>query len=194
MTPLVALGASLGGLRALSTILSGAPPDLGAALLVAQHRRANAEPLLAQLLARACALPVGDAYDKQPVEPAQVYVAPGDYHLLVEDDGRRLALSTEGPVRHARPSIDVLLESLAASRCEMRVAVLLTGASHDGARGAEAVQRAGGMVVVQAPDEAESPVLPRAVLARLAPDAVLPLAEIGPFLWGSLPRKAGARG
>jgi two-component system, chemotaxis family, protein-glutamate methylesterase/glutaminase len=194
MTPIVALGASLGGLRALSTILGCAPPELGAALLVAQHRRADAEPLLAQLLARACALPVRDACDKQPVQPAKVYVAPSDYHLLVEDDGRHLALSTEGPVHHARPSIDVLLQSLAASRCELRIAVLLTGASHDGARGAELVQRAGGLVVVQAPDEAESPVLPRAVLARMAPDAVLPLAEIGPYLWASLRRKPGGRG
>ena len=141
MTAIVALGASLGGLRAVGQVLRGLPAAFDAALVVVQHRRAEADALLAPLLARGSQLPVCDAEDKQPLRTGHVYVAPSDYHLLVEEDGLHLALSTEAPVGHARPSIDVLLESLARSRCPTAVAVLLTGASGDGAWGAEVLQR-----------------------------------------------------
>jgi two-component system chemotaxis response regulator CheB len=178
VTALIGVGASLGGLRALSVVLSGLPRDLDAAILVVQHRRADGDSLLAELLARDSALPVREADDKMAVEPGCVYLAPSDYHLLVEDDGSTLALSTEAPLNYARPSMDVLFDSLARCRVPQRTAVLLTSASDDGARGAVALQRAGGRLLVQDPADCESPVLPRALLARTTPDALLPLAQI----------------
>jgi two-component system chemotaxis response regulator CheB len=93
--------------------------------------------------------------------------------MLVEHGGRSIALSTDSAVRFARPSIDVLFESLAYSVGRDAIAIVLTGASDDGARGAEAVKRVGGRVLVQTPDSAESSVAPSASLARFTPDAVL---------------------
>src|SRR5438046_815995 len=107
---LVVVGASLGGLEALRTLLGGLPPDFPAPVAVAQHRRGRDGPLR-NILQEHSALPVVEAEDKLWVETGRVYLAPPDYHLLVEPG--HFALSTEGPVTYARPSIDVLFESAA---------------------------------------------------------------------------------
>jgi two-component system chemotaxis response regulator CheB len=169
----VAIGASLGGLHACRRLLWALPRDFPAPILLAQHRLAEAEPLLVGLLSREDGLPVVEPDDKVQLVPGTVYVAPGNYHMLVEQGGRSIALSTDAAVRFARPSIDVLFESLAYSVGREAVGVVLTGASDDGARGAEAIKRAGGRVMVQTPESAESAVAPSASLARFRPDAVL---------------------
>ena len=172
----VAIGASLGGLRALQIVLQGLPVGLPASVIVAQHRRADPESRLQWLLSRSCALPVVEPEDKLPLELGQVYLAPSDYHLLVERGS--LALSVDPPVQFARPSIDVLFESVADAYGPAAVGVMLTSASADGAQGALAIKRSGGRVLVQDPADAESPVGPRAVMDRTPVDAVLPLEEI----------------
>ena len=169
----VAIGASLGGLHACRRLLWALPRAFPAPILLAQHRLAEAEPLLAGLLSREDGLPVVEPDDKALLVPGTVYVAPGNYHMLVEQGGRSIALSTDAAVRFARPSIDVLFESLAYSLGREAVGVVLTGASDDGARGAEAIKRMGGRVLVQTPESAESAVAPSASLARFRPDAVL---------------------
>jgi two-component system chemotaxis response regulator CheB len=121
-------------------------------------------------------LPVIEPEDKLPLQPGHVYLAPSDYHLLVEHGW--LALSVDPPVQYARPSIDVLFESLADAYGPRAVGVMLTSASADGAEGAAAIKRAGGRVLVQEPGSAESPVGPRAVIARTPVDAVLPLEQL----------------
>jgi two-component system chemotaxis response regulator CheB len=151
-------------------------------VLIAQHRLAEAEPLLAGLLSRADGLTVIEPDDKAPLLPGIVYVAPGNYHMLVERSGDCIALSTEPAVRFARPSIDVLFESVASSFGSRAIGVVLTGASDDGARGAQAIKRAGGRVIVQSPDQAESRVAPAAALARVKADAVLDIEEIAGML------------
>jgi two-component system chemotaxis response regulator CheB len=110
-----------------------------------------------------------------------VYLAPADYHLLVESD-RTFALSTEGPVRYARPSIDVLFESAADVYGDKVAGVLLTGASADGARGAQRIKQRGGWLIVQDPATAESRVLPNAGLAAAQADEVVPLDRVAASL------------
>ena len=118
--------------------------------------------------------------DKDRVIAGRVYIAPPDYHLLV--DAGYFALSTDGRVLHARPSIDVLFESAADAYRDRLIGVVLTGASADGALGATRIKQRGGRVVAQNPASAESPVMPKAAIAAGAVDEILPLADIALFL------------
>ena len=189
---LVVIGASWGGLNAVGEILSALPAETDAAIVVAQHRANDAvQGGLAGLLAHRAHLPVEDANDKTLIEPRHVYLAPPNYHLLVQPG--YFSLSTDDHVHHARPSIDVLFESAADAYRERVVGVILTGANADGAAGLARIKRAGGVAVVQDPLTAERREMPGAALAATAADAVLPLGEIGPFLNGLLCEPAGAR-
>jgi two-component system, chemotaxis family, protein-glutamate methylesterase/glutaminase len=187
----VGIGASLGGLNACRRLLWALPRAFPAPLLLAQHRLAEGEPLLAGLLSRENGLPALEPDDKAQITPGTVYIAPSNYHMLLEQGGRHIALSTDPPVRFARPSIDVLFESLAQSIGHEAIAVVLTGASDDGARGAEAIKRAGGRVLVQTPDSAESAVAPKAALARFEPDAVLDVDDMPGLLCSWLMAEVG---
>src|SRR6478672_8969170 len=133
-TELVAIGTSLGGLSALLEVVRQLPRDLPVPIVIVQHRGPTADTGLVTLLQQHTALAVVEAEDKTPLKPGTLFVAPADYHLLVEDRDS-LALSTDAPVRSARPSIDVLFESAADAVGDGVVGVLLTGASADGAAG-----------------------------------------------------------
>lgn len=181
---LVAIGASWGGMKAIGTVLEALPEGFEPPVVVAQHRTAASnEDLLERILAKRSSLEIVGANDKEPLEPGHVYVAPADYHLLVEGD--HLALSTEARVQFARPSIDVLFESAADSYGERAVGVLLTGNNEDGAAGLARIAAAGGLTVAEDPDTAERPEMPAAAVALGAARHVLPVEQIGPFL-GSL--------
>jgi two-component system chemotaxis response regulator CheB len=173
---LAVIGASWGGMRALGEVLAGLDPANQLCLAVAQHRSPDTDQTLARYLDRSCPLPVREVDDKDPIRPGVVYLAPGDYHLLVEPG--HLALSTEGAVRFSRPSIDVLFETAADAYGDALVAVVLTGANDDGCRGLLAVKAAGGYVIAQDPDTAERPEMPTGALASGTVDVVLPLEEI----------------
>jgi two-component system, chemotaxis family, protein-glutamate methylesterase/glutaminase len=189
---LIVIGASWGGLHAVGEILSALPAETDAAVVIAQHRTSDAvQGGLAGLLSHRAHLPVEDAHDKSSIEPGHVYIAPPDYHLLVQPG--YLSLSIEDRVRYARPSIDVLFESAADAYRERVVGVILTGANDDGAAGLARIKHAGGVAVVQDPLTAERREMPGAALAATAADAVLPLDQIGPFLYGLLCEPAGAR-
>jgi two-component system, chemotaxis family, protein-glutamate methylesterase/glutaminase len=179
---LIVIGTSLGGMRALEVLFGGLMPDFPLPIAVVQHRGtdAAAQSQLASLLQTRCALSVCEAEDKQPIAGGSVYLAPPDYHLLV-DDGH-FALSVDERVSYARPSIDVLFESAAEVYRRSLVAVLLTGASNDGTRGAKRVRELGGRVVAQDPRTAEAPVMPQSAIHAAAVDLVLPLDEIAPYL------------
>lgn len=173
----VAVGASWGGLEALGRLLGALPRTFRAPMAVVQHRGTSTpEGAMRHYLATRCPLAVVDAQDKEPVTDGTVYLAPPDYHLLV-DDGF-LSLSVDPPVAFSRPSVDVLFESAADCFGDGLVAVILTGANSDGAKGALAVKRAGGTVLVQDPAEAERPEMPAAAIAAGAADGVLPVAGI----------------
>jgi two-component system chemotaxis response regulator CheB len=173
---LIAIGASLGGLAAVGVLLRGLPARLGVGIVLAQHRRPDPQSRLVDLLAHDCALPVLEPEDRSLLEPDRVYLAPADYHLLVEPGV--LALSIDPPVNFARPSIDVLFESVADAYGPAAIGVMLTNSNEDGAEGARAIKRAGGCVLVQDPARAESPIGPRATLALTPVDAVLDLPEL----------------
>jgi len=173
---LVVVGVSLGGMHALKTLLAGMPSDFPWPLAIAQHRSPDSDDLLAGLLQVQTPLPVADAWDKEPIQPGRVYLAPPDYHLLVEPG--YFSLSRDEPVSNSRPSIDVLFESAADAYGAGVIAVVLTGANADGARGAARIKARGGCVIVQDPATAENPTMPQAALAAAAVDAVLPLEAI----------------
>lgn len=183
------MGCSWGGMRALEVVLEALPANLPAAVVIAQHRSPESPRNgLAGILSSASKLPVAEVEDKDPIEAGHVYIAPTDYHLLVEPG--YFSLSTEGVVQFARPSVDVLLESAADSYGERLIAVILTGANEDGSAGCIRVKGSGGVVLAQHPDSSAKPTMPRAAIATGAVDRVLALADIGPHiarLCGRLP-------
>jgi two-component system chemotaxis response regulator CheB len=176
---IVVVGTSYGGLAALQTLLPALAPDFPLPVVVVQHRGKDRDTLC-EFLQRHSVLPLTEPNDKDAIAPGRVYLAPRDYHLLVERDG--FALSTEAPVSYARPSVNVLFESAAEVYREHTVGVVLTGANADGARGLAKIKAYGGMCVVEDPSSAESKGMPRAAVEAVKPDAVLPLAGIAPFL------------
>ena len=177
---LVVVGTSLGGLNALEVLLGGLAKEFAMPMAVVQHRSSNSDGALLTLLRSYCQLPVEEAEDKQLIVPGHVYLAPPDYHLLV--DGTSFALATEAPVLHARPSIDVLFESASIAYRDRLIGIVLTGASKDGAAGAQALKARGGMLLVQEPQSAENSTMPAAAINAATPDHVFKLDEIAPFL------------
>lgn len=174
---LVAVGTSWGGLEALGRLLGNLPPHFRTPIAVVQHRGAGTpDGAMQKYLADRCALAIVDVEDKEPIEPGHVYLAPPDYHMLV-DDGF-LALSLEASVAHSRPSVDVLFETAADSFGPRLVAVVLTGANNDGSRGVVKVRAAGGVVLVQDPEEAERQEMPEAAIATGEKVEILPLARM----------------
>jgi two-component system chemotaxis response regulator CheB len=178
---LICIGASWGGLRAVGHVLCDVPDSVDVPIVVAQHRHPDSAATLAYLLGRRIARPVVEAEDKLPIERGSVYLAPADYHLLVEPG--RFALSLAERVKHARPSIDVLFESAAHAYGAGTIGVILTGANDDGAAGLARIKQRGGVAVVQDPADAERRAMPQAALAATVADAVLPLTEIGKFVY-----------
>jgi two-component system chemotaxis response regulator CheB len=177
---IVVVGTSRGGLNALGIVLSGLPRDFPLPVAIVQHRTRDADSSLADLLQQQTPLPIIETDDKTEIEPGFIYLAPPDYHLLVGP--KHLSLSTEERVSFSRPSIDVLFDSAATTFGRGVVAVVLTGANDDGADGCAAVKKKGGRVIVQDPRDAESPIMPLAVVRRKLADAVLPLADIASHL------------
>jgi two-component system chemotaxis response regulator CheB len=177
---IVVVGTSIGGLRALQTLLSGLPDDFPVPVVVVQHRGKDSETGLCDFLARSSRLPISEPDDKEAIMPGRAYLAPRDYHLLVENG--TFALSTDAPVSFARPSIDVLFESVADEYKEDVIGIILTGANRDGARGLAAIKMQGGLTLVEDPASAACREMPDAAIAGTEVDRVLVLAEIGPFL------------
>ena len=176
---IVVVGTSYGGLAALQVVLPALAQDFGMPVVVVQHRGKDADNLC-EFLQRHSALPLSEPNDKDAIAPGRVYLAPRDYHLLIERDG--FALSTEAPVGYARPSVNVLFESAADIYQGHVVGVVLTGANTDGARGLAKIKAYGGLCVVEDPAGAESRGMPQAAIAAAKVDAILPLPEIAPYL------------
>jgi two-component system chemotaxis response regulator CheB len=181
---LIVIGCSLGGMHALQTIISALPKDFCVPIVVAQHRHKNSNEGLPAYFRRNTKFNVVDADDKQWIEPGHMYLAPADYHLLIEKTAAHgeLHLSVDEAVRHSRPSIDVLFESAADAYGSQLIGVVLTGSNEDGARGAKRIKERGGLVVVQDPRTAEAPEMPAAVAAMVQVDRILPLEAIASFL------------
>lgn len=185
----VVIGASAGGIDALRQIFKDLPAGFPGALLVVIHTgpHSSAERLT-ELLTRAGELSVKIAQDGEPIRQGVAYFAPIDAHLVVEGD--RLRLGTGAPEHHSRPAIDVLFRTAAAAFGRRVIGVILSGLLREGSLGLRAVHDAGGITVVQDPESAEYPEMPRNALKDLGVDYCLDLSEIGPLL-ELLVRRAG---
>lgn len=181
----IAIGASAGAVQALMGLLPALPADFALPVFVVVHVPAGRRNALATLFDGSCAMAVREADDKEPIEPGTIYFAPPGYHLLVESP-ESLALSTEEAVSFSRPAVDVLFESAAEAYGAGLVAIVLTGANADGARGLRRVVQAGGMAIVQDPAEAAAATMPQAALAASPAARVLGIAQIASLLM-SLP-------
>lgn len=177
---MIVIGASLGGLKALKSILLTLPASFPVPIAAALHRHKESDDAMIDFLQDDISMPITEVIDKEPIEPGHVYLAPADYHLFVEDD--HFSLSIDELVLYARPSIDVLFESAAESFGDKVIGVVLTGANQDGARGAGKIKQQGGRIIVEDPDLAECAIMPRATLQAVQVDYIRPIGEIGPLL------------
>jgi two-component system chemotaxis response regulator CheB len=174
---IVVVGASWGGLYALMDLLGALPADFGCPVIVVQHRAPDGDDKrLAKVLSRYSALPVADADDRQALEPGRVYLAPADYHVIIERD--HMELTVDDLVEWSRPSINVLFESAAIAHGSDVIAVLLTGFGRDGASGLARVRDAGGATIVQEPKSAMQAAMPQAGIDAGGAVEVMPLEQI----------------
>jgi two-component system chemotaxis response regulator CheB len=179
----ICIGASWGGLNAVGQVLSDLPAAVDVPIVLVQHRSADAQDgALAELLSGQSRRRVLDAEDKMRLEPGHVYVAPPDYHLLVERGS--LALNVDERIQFARPSIDVLFESAADAYGSRVIGIILTGANEDGAQGLRHIKESGGVALIQDPAGATRRAMPDAAIATTVADAILPLDAIGKFVYG----------
>lgn len=186
---MIAVGASAGGVEALTILVGGLPADLPAAVLVVLHMPRAAPSALALILNRPGPLRASTAVDGEVPEPGRIYVAPADRHLVFA--GGRLWLRRDPPEDLHRPAVNPLFRSVAAALGDRVIAVVLSGNQDDGAAGAEEVAGRGGLVVVQDPDDAKFAAMPRAVLARVASARTCPVRDLGALL-GELAAGNGA--
>jgi two-component system, chemotaxis family, protein-glutamate methylesterase/glutaminase len=177
---LVVIGASAGGVEALQAVVAGLPAHLAAAVLVVMHTPPTRDSRLPAILGRAGVLPTAHAHDGEPIRPGQIYVAPPNYHLTVEAEALRLV---QGPTENGfRPAVDPLFRTAARAYEARVVGVVLSGALDDGAAGLTAIKRLGGVTVVQDPDEALVPSMPRSAIDFDHVDHVLPAVAIAQLL------------
>ena len=186
---LIVIGTSLGGLDALRTILTELPKRFPVPIAVVQHRDKDSDETFVRILQIKCNLIVNEAHDKDILRSGFVYLAPADYHLLVEDD--HLCLTIDPPVQFSRPSIDVLFESAARAKKERLIGIILTGANSDGAQGLAAVKARGGYALVQDPKTAEASGMPEAAIAACRVDQVAPPDKIAKVIKGLIYKKKG---
>jgi two-component system chemotaxis response regulator CheB len=177
----VLIGGSAGGLQAILTLLPGLSSRLNAAVIIVLHRQNRTDSILAQLLAVKTSLPVHEAEEKEMLLPGTIYIAPGDYHLLVETD-HTLSLDYSEKVNFSRPSIDVTFTSAAAVFGADTMAILLSGANSDGVEGLADVHAAGGVTMVQDPHTATVDFMPRHALQTVPVDHVLAAADMASFI------------
>jgi two-component system, chemotaxis family, protein-glutamate methylesterase/glutaminase len=177
----VAVGVSTGGLEALKRIVPRLPEHFNRPVFIVYHTHKTSDDFLVRHLNQISRLRVKQAEDKETIKPGVVYIAPPDYHLLIEWD-KTIALSTDELVNYTRPSIDVLFETAADVYGEKLIGIILTGANKDGSIGAKKIKAAGGLVVVQDPKTAEIDTMPKAAIEAVEPKLILSLDEIAEFL------------
>ena len=177
----VVIGTSAGGLFALTSILECLPEDFSLPVIVVQHRSKDEKNLLEEVLAQKCKIKIRQADEKESIKGCMVYFAPPDYHLLIERNNT-FSLTTDPKVNYSRPSIDVLFETAAIVYKHRLLAIILTGANHDGAAGMKRVKEKGGTTIAQEPDSAQFPAMPKAAIDTGAIDHVFHLKQISQFL------------
>jgi two-component system chemotaxis response regulator CheB len=174
------VGTSWGGLSALRELVGSLPADLNLPVVLVQHRHKQSDHVMQTLLQDRTSLNVCEVEDKAPIVAGAIYIAPADYHLLVEPG--YFTLSVDEPIRYSRPSIDLTFSTAVDVFGNHTIGVVLTGANADGAEGLRRVHERGGLTIVQDPATAESPTMPTAALKAVPTAHVMPVRAIGPFL------------
>jgi two-component system chemotaxis response regulator CheB len=177
----IVIGVSSGGMNAMKVMFSLLPKDFNIPVIIVQHMGANSDSHWIKLLNNNSNLPVKEADEKEKIENGIVYIAPPNYHLLIEND-RTFSLAVDERVNYSRPSIDVLFESAAEAYAGQLIGVILTGSNHDGTNGIKRVKECGGMAIIQDPETAESAYMPKSAIAAIKPDYVLSLEAITELL------------
>ena len=177
----VVIGASAGGLAAMEKVLRELKSSFCLPILLVQHISPNVESYLATHFEYRSQLTVKEGEDKEPIRRGTLYIAPPNYHMMVEVDGS-IALSIDPPVNYSRPSIDVLFETAAQYYGQHLIGVVLTGANSDGALGLARIKQKGGIAVVQSIESAEAQAMPQAAIEAVEVDHIVPIEQMGDFL------------
>jgi len=184
----IVIGSSAGGINALTKVLSVLPADFSLPIVIVQHLHPESGHHLPHILGTKSALKIKQADEKELIKKGWVYLAPPNYHLLIEEDFT-FSLSLESPVNYSRPSIDVLFESAVYAYRQHLIGIILTGANHDGSLGLKKIKETGGFTIVQDPKTAEADAMPKSAIASTQIDKILPLQEIGLYLLQLVNRK-----
>lgn len=177
----IVIGASAGGMKVVKSLCTSLPQDFTMGIAIVQHIADNSDNSWARMLDEWCNVKVKEADEKEPIKRGTVYLAPANYHLLVETD-RTFTLTVDERVNYARPSIDVLFETAAEAFKEELIGVVFTGANFDGAQGLLSIKENGGLTIVQDPNTAEATPMPKAAIEKTHPDYILAPEDITDFL------------
>jgi two-component system chemotaxis response regulator CheB len=184
----VVIGVSTGGVVALKSLLGALPADFPVPVLIVSHIKPDSDDCLARLLNTLCTIRVKEADERETIAPGTVYLAPANYHLLVEKGGN-LALSVDPIVNYARPSVDVLFDTAAEVFGPALIGIILTGAGNDGSKGLLKIRNRGGVTIIQDPDDADMASMPASAQQLQNADHVVKLKEIPDLLMSLVKRK-----
>jgi len=173
----IVIGVSSGGMTVLKCIFSALPAGFSIPIIIVQHVSARSANEWIKLLNEKSNLTIKEADEKEKIESGKVYIAPANYHLLIESD-KTVSLTIDEYVNFARPSIDVLFESAAEAYKNKLIGIVLTGSNSDGTKGIKRVKECGGLAIIQDPETAESPTMPASAIAAVEPDYILSLDKI----------------
>lgn len=177
----IVIGVSSGGINALKSIFSVLPADFSIPIIVVQHVSPRSDNKWIKLLSDKCNLFLKEADEKEKIKKGNVYIAPPNYHLLIEKN-KTFSLTIDERVNFARPAIDVLFDSAAEVFKNKLIGVILTGSSSDGTLGLKKIKEYGGLTIAQDPETAESAFMPTSAIADVQVDYILPLDGIADLL------------
>ena len=177
----VVIGASAGGMEAIIRLLTGLKPEFALPIMIVQHTSPSSDNYFIEHIQKKTGLIAKEASSGEKISGRLIFVAPPNYHLLVEKN-KTLTLSTEEKVNYSRPSIDVLFETAAEAYYQKLIGIILTGASSDGSLGLKRIKQLGGYCIVQEPESAESKIMPKSAIKLAHPDKILKIDEISDFL------------
>ena len=177
----IVIGASTGGFYALKRLIGALPGDFVLPILIVQHISPNSDNFMATYLNDISKVRVKEADEKEVITPGTVYIAPPNYHMLVEENFT-IGLSTEDKFNYARPSVDILFETAVYTYQSELIGIVLTGANNDGAKGLRAIKDAGGLTIAQLPAEAEAYMMPQSAIDLTSPDHILTIDNIAKLL------------
>ena len=179
----VVIGGSAGSLEVLFRLLPQLRADLSVSIIIVLHRRSSGDSTLPDLLATKTTLPLHEVEDKDAILPGHVYLAPSDYHLLIEKD-QTFSLDYSEKINFSRPSLDVTFESAAEVYGSSMAGIILSGANEDGTKGLQAVKNAGGIIIAQRPDTAQMPLMPQHAITYVGIELTFTIEEMVGFLNG----------